>query len=174
MMNQALFDAAPDFGQPIAVLKHCHERIRKQLVTLQKIPDYLQQHGADEKAKQAATSVLRYFQQAAPHHHADEEQDLFPMLIATAKDEDAEVLRKLGPEILRKHQQMDQLWQKLAAQLNMVESGSINHLSDADITHFSQLYSEHMLKEETWIAPMAKRIFNADQMAQLGAAMQRR
>jgi pyridoxamine 5'-phosphate oxidase len=31
-----------------------------------------------------------------------------------------------------------------------------------------------MEKEETWIAPMAKRIFNDQQMQQLGAAMQQR
>ena len=32
-MSNALIDTAPDFSQPIAVLKHCHDRIRKQLLT---------------------------------------------------------------------------------------------------------------------------------------------
>ncbi|MQR01887.1 hemerythrin domain-containing protein [Glaciimonas soli] len=173
-MKPALFDTAPDFGQPIAVLKHCHDRIRKQLATLQKLPAHVQQHGADDEARHAAASVLRYFQKSAPHHHEDEEQDLFPMLIATAKDEDAEVLRKLGPEILSEHQSMDLLWKKLAVQLTAVADGQANHLSDEDINLFSGLYSDHMEKEETWIAPMAKRLFSASQMAQLGAAMQQR
>ncbi|HEV2612422.1 MAG TPA: hemerythrin domain-containing protein, partial [Noviherbaspirillum sp.] len=32
-----LFDTAPGFDQPIAVLKHCHDRIRKQLATLERL-----------------------------------------------------------------------------------------------------------------------------------------
>lgn len=173
-MGNPLIDTAPDFGQPIAVLKHCHERIRKQLATLDRLQAHLPQHGADEEAQQAAAGVLRYFSKAAPNHHEDEEQDLFPMLTATAKDEDAEVLRRLGPEILSEHRQMEQLWHALEAQLAELEAGRGAELSSADVALFSSLYSAHMEKEETWIAPMAKRIFSDAQMAQLGAAMQRR
>ncbi|PUA17349.1 hemerythrin domain-containing protein [Glaciimonas sp. PCH181] len=173
-MGNPLFDTAPDFGQPIAVLKHCHERIRKQLATLERLQSHLPEHGADDEAQQAVAGVLRYFSKAAPHHHADEEQDLFPMLTATAKDEDAKVLQRLGPEIMSEHQQMDQLWHKLEGQLTSLQTGNTSALSGPDVALFSSLYLAHMEKEETWIAPMAKRIFSAEQMAQLGSAMQRR
>ncbi|MDY7546684.1 hemerythrin domain-containing protein [Glaciimonas sp. CA11.2] len=173
-MENSLFETAPDFGQPIAVLKHCHERIRKQLATLERLRTHLSEHGANQEAQEAATSILRYFNKAAPHHHDDEEQDLFPMLTATAKDEDAEVLRRLGPEIIDEHQQMAQLWHQLSAQLLAVQSGQSAELSGDDVSLFSTLYLAHMEKEETWIAPMAKRIFSAAQMTLLGTAMQRR
>ncbi|MGS0742375.1 hemerythrin domain-containing protein [Glaciimonas sp. GG7] len=173
-MSNPLFDTAPDFGQPIAVLKHCHERIRKQLATLERLQAHLPEHGADAEAQLAAAAVLRYFSKSAPHHHEDEEQDLFPMLTATAIDEDAEVLRKLGPEIMREHQEMAQLWQRLETQLTALQSGHASDLSGTDVGLFSRLYLAHMEKEETWIAPMAKRIFSVAQMAQLGSAMQRR
>lgn len=173
-MENSLFETAPDFGQPIAVLKHCHERIRKQLATLKRLQAHLAEHGANEEAQEAAAGILRYFNKAAPHHHDDEEQDLFPMLTATAKDEDAEVLRRLGPEIIDEHQQMAQLWHKLAAQLIAIQAGQSADLSSEDASLFSSLYLAHMEKEETWIAPMAKRIFSPAQMTQLGTAMQRR
>ena len=173
-MENSLFETAPDFSQPIAVLKHCHERIRKQLATLKRLQTHLSEHGANQEAQEAATGILRYFNKAAPHHHDDEEQDLFPMLTATAKDEDAEVLRRLGPEIIDEHQQMAQLWDELAAQLVVVQSGQGTNLSSDSVSLFSTLYLAHMEKEETWIAPMAKRIFSQVQMAQLGTAMQRR
>ncbi|GAC1327330.1 MAG: hemerythrin domain-containing protein [Collimonas sp.] len=174
-------DTAPDFSQPIAVLKHCHDRIRKQLTTLQNLLEHLPQHGNDAQAQQAANSVMRYFNQAAPHHHADEEHDLLPMLRTTATGEDAAVLQKLTPEILAEHQQMDSLWHSLNRQLAHIADGDATtpetpetQLSPQEVLQFSTIYSAHMEKEETWIAPMAKRIFNAQQMQQLGTAMQQR
>ena len=79
--------AAPGFDQPIAVLKHCHDRIRKQLDTLQRLPAHLAAHGADEQARQAAQAIINYFEKAAHLHHADEEENLLPVLrlVATAR-----------------------------------------------------------------------------------------
>jgi pyridoxamine 5'-phosphate oxidase len=175
-MTNALISTAPDFSQPIAVLKHCHDKIRQQLATLQNLLDHVPQHGSDAQAQQAAHSVMRYFNQAAPHHHADEEHDLLPMLTATATGEDAAVLQKLTPEILAEHQQMDSLWHSLNLQLTQIADGeaAVPVLSAQDVQQFSTVYASHMEKEETWIAPMAKRIFNQQQMQQLGAAMQQR
>ncbi|MDB5766807.1 MAG: hypothetical protein JWQ61_1621 [Collimonas fungivorans] len=177
-MQNALISTAPDFSQPIAVLKHCHDKIRQQLSTLQNLLDHVPQHGSDAQAQQAAHNVMRYFNQSAPHHHADEEHDLLPMLRATATGEDAELLQKLTPEILAEHQQMDSLWHSLNLQLTQIADGAAVQaaplLSPQDVQQFSNIYSAHMEKEETWIAPMAKRIFNEQQMQQLGAAMQQR
>ncbi|AIY43480.1 Pyridoxamine 5'-phosphate oxidase [Collimonas arenae] len=177
-MPNALIAAAPDFSQPIAVLKHCHDKIRKQLGTLQNLLEHISQHGSDAQAQQAADSVMRYFNQAAPHHHADEEVDLLPMLSVTATGEDAALLQKLTPEIMAEHQQMDKLWHTLNRQLTSIASSETatqaTPLSMQDVKEFSAIYSAHMEKEETWIAPMAKRIFSEQQMQQLGAAMQQR
>ena len=64
----SLFDSAPGFDQPLAVLKHCHERIRKQLATMEKLVNHLNDIGIDEDAQHAAKAVLRYFRKAAPQH----------------------------------------------------------------------------------------------------------
>jgi pyridoxamine 5'-phosphate oxidase len=42
------------------------------------------------------------------------------------------------------------------------------------VEQYSQLYLRHMDKEENHIAPMAKRLFSADQMRRLGNAMRTR
>jgi pyridoxamine 5'-phosphate oxidase len=170
----ALPEPAPDFDQPIAVLKHCHDRIRKQIATLQKLGPHLLQHGADQPAQQAAQAVLRYFRQAAPLHHQDEEENLLPMLQATARNDDAAKLMQLLPEILQEHQQMELLWQRLEAQLAAIDAGQAATLSNADVTQFCDMYTDHMGKEETTIAPMAKRLFDQAQMHQLGDAMRAR
>ena len=173
-MSSLLHDAAPDFTQPIAVLKHCHGRIRKQLATLEKLLEHLPLHGADEQARQAASAVLRYFDKAAHLHHDDEEQDLIPMLRATAQGEDAAILQAMAPTILQDHKDMDALWQDLHEQLTAIAEGTGTVLSESQVRRFVASYTSHMEREEGNIAPMAMRLFSPEQMAQLGQAMQLR
>jgi len=173
-MNNLLSDPAPDFDQPVAVLKHCHGRIRKQLATLEKLLGHLPDHGADEQARQAATAVLKYFDKAAHLHHEDEEQDLLPMLLAVARGEDAATLQALAPVILQEHKEMDAMWQDLHEQLTAIADGSGTQLSASIVRRFVQSYQGHMEREEGIVAPMALRLFGPSQMARLGEAMRRR
>ena len=173
-MNDFLPDTAPGFDQPIAVLKHCHGRIRKQLGTLERLLSHLPEHGADEQARQAAGAVLKYFEKAAHLHHDDEEQDLIPMLRAVAQGEDAATLQALAPVILQDHKDMDALWQDLHEQLTAIADGSASTLSTTNVQRFCQRYTAHMEREESTLAPMALRLFSGEQMARLGNAMQQR
>jgi pyridoxamine 5'-phosphate oxidase len=178
-MTQLLPDPAPDFDQPIAVLKHCHGRIRKQLATLEKLLSHLPTHkaengGADEQARQAAAAVMKYFEKAAHLHHDDEEQDLIPMLRAVAQGEDAATLQALAPVILQDHKDMDAMWQDLHEQLAAIADGSGSQLSAGTVQRFVQRYQGHMEREESTMAPMAVRLFSPDQMARLGQSMRQR
>ncbi|MBR7633342.1 pyridoxamine 5'-phosphate oxidase [Janthinobacterium lividum] len=173
-MTSPLFDSVPGFDQPIAVLKHCHDKIRKQLTTLQNLLGHLGQNGNTPEAQQAAKAVLQYFNKAAHLHHDDEEQDLMPMLQATATGEDAALLATLVPEILADHQRMDQAWLTLRPELDAIAAGTDSQLSHDGVRDYAAAYQAHMAKEEGQLAPMAKRLFSAQQMEQLGTAMQRR
>jgi len=173
-MTSTLFEPAPDFDQPVAVLRHCHDRIRKQLKTMDLLASPAVLAAAPDEVRQAAGAVLRYFEKGAPQHHEDEEHDLLPMLADTARDDDAALLAGLMPEVLDEHRQMEQLWQRLQPQLAAIAAGQSSTLDSADATAFGELYLGHMDKEENHIAPMAKRLFSAAQMRQLGNAMRTR
>lgn len=171
---ESLFATAPGFDQPLAVLKHCHDRIRRQLTTLERLPEHLTKNGADEAAQQAALGVLRYFTQAAPLHHDDEEVDLLPLLQTTAASDDQTLLAQLLPVILQQHQEMASLWQELQASLQAIAELRGDSLPATVLHRFNELYYAHMQIEEQQIAPMAARILSAEQLHQLGAAMQTR
>ena len=173
-LSSALPDTAPGFDQPIAVLKHCHDRIRKQLDTLSRLPAHLAEHGADQQAQQAAQAIIKYFDKAAPLHHADEEDNLVPMLHTVASGDDAATLAVLVPGILQDHDAMDAMWQTLHEQLAAIGAGNAAPLDAALAAAFAERYAQHMVLEETHIAPMAKRLFSPAQMTQLGSAMQQR
>ena len=170
----SLFNNAPGFDQPLGVLKHCHDRIRKQLATLDKLLPHLAVHGADEQARQAAKAVLRYFSEAAPLHHEDEEIDLLPTLELTAQGDDAVLLNEFLPLILKQHGQMGAQWKTLEQQLTAIANGTSAALSEQEVKQFKEIYAVHMEIEESHIAPMAQRIFSEAQMNKLGAAMQQR
>jgi pyridoxamine 5'-phosphate oxidase len=173
-MTSSLHDTAPGFDRPIAVLKHCHDRIRKQLSTLEKLLAYLPGAGADEQARQAAAAIVKYFDQGAPLHHADEEDNLIPMLRAVAQDEDAATLQALAPVIVEQHHEMDATWTQLREQLTAIAAGTDAALSESTAQRFIQAYTAHMAREESTLAPMAMRLFSPEQMTQLGDAMQAR
>lgn len=173
-MTFALPEPAPSFDQPVAVLKHCHDRIRKQLSTLAKLVAHLPAHGADRDAQQAARAILSYFDKAAGLHHDDEEHDLIPMLQASASGEDAELLAGLVPQLLQEHTQMEALWERLRGALAEIAEGRAAALDGATVAQFVDAYTRHMEMEEGRIAPMALRLFTPEQTAQLGRAMQER
>jgi pyridoxamine 5'-phosphate oxidase len=173
-MSGSVFDTAPGFDQPIAVLKHCHNKIRRQIATLQKLLAHLPEHGADTEAKQAAGAVRSYFNQAAQIHHADEEVDLLPMLRKTASGADSELLNQLAPQLANEHQIMEKLWLALDSQLAAIAAGSSTYLSSEEVKGFIDIYNTHMSTEETDIAPMASRLFSSAQLAAMGASMQQR
>ncbi len=173
-MDSSLFNTAPDFNQPVAVLKHCHDRIRKQLKTMQQLAGPAAAQASADELRQAAAAVLRYFEKAAPQHHEDEEHDLLPMLADTARDADATLLAGLVPEVLAEHREMEVLWLRLQPQLAAVAAGHAATLEGADVAAFSELYLRHMDKEEGHIATMAIRLFSPAQMQRLGNAMRTR
>ncbi len=100
-MNQPIrlssLTAAPaaGFEQPFEMLEACHERVQRMLALLGRLREHLASHGADEQARQAARDVMRYFDQAAPEHHRDEELHVFPPLLAQNDPKVAAVVVRL-------------------------------------------------------------------------------
>ena len=78
-MAKPIFPApTAGFEVPLEMLSACHRRIQDQCSILCGLVPYLVAHGADAQARAAAAGAVRYFATAATHHHADEDEDLFP------------------------------------------------------------------------------------------------
>src|SRR4051812_26413573 len=69
-----------DFTDPIGMLGDCHRRIERFLSVLTSLSTQNNGGPLNEQQKQALTTSLRYFREAAPKHTADEEESLFPRL----------------------------------------------------------------------------------------------
>lgn len=167
--NNPFPEAAPDFSDPLALLRACHQRIAQHCELLQRLARQLQQKGLDAEVTQAAGKVHRYFSTAARHHHDDEEQDLFPLLTQHSA-EFAEWVHQLRQQ----HRQLDTLTQAILPLL--AEPASIDD-SDAFIQQaeeFAVAWLAHIRYEEDQLLDQATDIFTQDQLIQLGQRMAER
>jgi hemerythrin-like domain-containing protein len=147
---------AAGFDAPFALLDACHERVRRSLALLERLGAYLCQRGADAAARDAAQDVLRYFAQAAPAHHEDEERHVLPLLQASG---DA-VLQALAQRLLDDHAGIRRAWSALEPHLRALAAGTP---VDADAmlaaaADFVRAHDGHLEREDGLAFPAAARL----------------
>lgn len=158
--------AAPGFDDPLGVLRACHRRIERQIATLERLRRHLPEHHADADARVAATAIMRYFDTAARHHHADEEDSLFPRLCQVRPGLAAIVGRIEG-----EHVEMAQRWARLRPLLTAIAAGNGAYLPAKDVEAFGAAYAAHIAREEGELLTHAEAALDAATLAEIGAEM---
>ena len=158
--------AAATFDDPLGMLKACHGRIERQLTTLGRLQKHLPQFGCDEDARSAARAILRYFDLAAPNHHADEESSVFPRLAAKAP-----AAKPLLDDLERDHAAIAESWTRLRPLLASIAAGQRAVLSPKDVAAIRGAYESHIAREESELIPLAAATFDADTLAAIGREM---
>ena len=162
------------FEAPLEMLSACHFRIERQCATLRRLVPHLATHGADTEARTAAANVIRYFDTSAKHHHADEEEDLFPALIESMAGSDPVCLRELTATLVAEHDELEVRWQNIRAVLERVVAGDNVVLESQAVEALVGLYERHIAREETELLPMAARLLSDEDLARVGRAMRER
>jgi len=158
--------AAPGFDEPLEMLRACHMRILGQCDTLVRLAEHLSSDGVTDAARAAAQHVRHYFCTAAKHHHADEEQDLFPVLFTVAPG-----LAPAIHELKREHGEMERLWARLEPLLADLGSVTDTATFTHDAMHFRVVYHAHIERENGEILPTAQRALSVAQIGKLGTHM---
>lgn len=185
---------AAGFEVPLEMLAACHGRVQAQGETLLKLQAHLARHGVDEDARTAARAVLRYFDLAAPLHHRDEEEDLFPALRAcaehdgpgppaadAARDEAADpggrqALLQLLATLTDQHRGFETQWAALRPALQAVADGPPDQALPCldGAADFVAAYAAHIALEEGELLPLAVRWLDAPVLDRVGRAMRLR
>jgi len=147
------------------MLKACHQRMLDLCDLLERMCDYQVKQGVDQAMTESARKVLRYFEIAAPHHHADEEENLFPPLRKIP------TLHALLEKLTRDHQQHDSLWQDLKPCLQRIESGQSCSSLSVQTKAFVNAYRPHIKIENEQVLPQANQHLNAEELSIIGQAM---
>lgn len=147
MLNLMQSASAPTWDEPIEMLLACHGKVRKFCHQLTLLPDFLAQNGVNQAACTAIEQIRRYFSQAAPLHHEDEEIDFFPALLKYAPQAQADV-----DELLRQHGSLHANWDALNDALQCVVQGEMVADLDECIARFVAGYDVHLAIEEPLFA----------------------
>ncbi len=161
---------AASFDEPVALLMACHDRVRHYANLVQKLAAHIQENGADQQARDAAVAIMRYFDVAAPLHHQDEDDDLFPLLFQYGDD----ALREKIAAITAEHAELGALWQQVRACQSAIAEGSGTSLPGALAETFARRYPAHAGIEDEQIYPLAEKLLSAAELAELGRRMSAR
>ena len=156
------------------MLGACHDRVERLLGLLERLAGHLRAHGGDASARQAALDVMRYFDQAAPAHHDDEERHVFPVL---ARSPDL-AMASLAERLRSEHRELTRQWAALRLDLQRVADGVPGALLDPAATQrwqaFAALNRRHVAEEDRLAYPAVRPQFGDDQLRLMGEAMARR
>lgn len=163
--------AEPGFNDPVGLMTACHRRIERFLGTLCHIARNRKGTQPDAAEAAAFQTALRYFRDAAPHHTADEEDDLFPALVRAAPEASAsvEALEQDHRRAERLHAEVDQLG------LAWLRDGSMDKAAAGRLVsaleELTALYREHIRMEEQELFPRATRCLAGTVFDSIGRQM---
>ena len=134
--------------------------------------DRLIDRAGDPAAIRHAGTVQRFLEQDLPAHHADEEEDLFPMLRARCSGN--ERVEKVLALLSEEHTKNQGLVSAVIDHLSRVVTGEA--VRNAPEAHekavlFGELCRRHMAWENELVLSLARQILTAEDLADLGRSM---
>ncbi|MCP3852236.1 MAG: hemerythrin domain-containing protein [Gammaproteobacteria bacterium] len=163
------------FEQPIELLLSCHEKILHFSSSLLKLSHALKENGWSDELKTSSDKIRKYFNIAGPEHHLDEENHLFPAIIALdpefKKPESASIL-KLLHRLIQEHVESDLLWETLDQMLD--EQSEDFDLLEELSQEFESSMHEHAKVENEEIFPYAKENLSTEILRDIGLSIAKR
>lgn len=157
--------AFASWADPIRMLYACHGKVKRFCRQLQILPGYLQKNGVNQAVLNDVKQIVQYFNQAAPLHHQDEEENFFPTLIHKSPEAKATVDALEAQHII-----LHENWQALAAQLNALLAGTRTQVDEVLISQFIAGYDKHIALEEP-LFELGKQYLTPEELQQMGEIM---
>lgn len=163
-------DPLPDFSRS-------HVAILMQLEELRALPGRLADASAERRsaARTAAGRLIEFFRNAVLEHHAEEEEALFPAVArrATPGDE-AALVASLVARLTREHRQIETDWKTVEPALERIARGRSAAIDQGVVARLCDFYAGHAKFEETTYLPLAARLLDARERAQLALTLHSR
>lgn len=138
-----------------AALDTCHQQMLAHLKALAELGQRIEADGIDADAQQQADQIETFFSGNSRAHHAQEEQMVFPLILAS--DDDA--LKAIVTALQQDHGWIEENWIELSPKLRAIASGN-NWFEPAELVGqvevFVALVQNHITLEESTVYPAAK------------------
>ncbi|MEO8122737.1 MAG: hemerythrin domain-containing protein [Burkholderiales bacterium] len=158
-------------GSPVDEFASCHEGVLAQLHTLRELPTLLEPAA---RARNISAKSLVFFREVILEHHGQEESELFPAVLASARaGEERDQVQAITKRLSQEHRAIETEWAALEPQLKRVAKGQDTTLDGGRLDDLVQRYMDHASYEEQVFLPLAKTVLgrNSDHMAALGLSL---
>ena len=124
-----------------------------------------------------AEQAVGFFREAIFEHHLDEERELFPATLKSAKPgEEHDRVQAMVKRLTDEHRTLESRWKALEGQLKRVAKGKDADIEVEDIRDLVTQYKAHTTFEEAEFLPLSQQILTRDShhMAALGLSIHMR
>jgi hypothetical protein len=156
---------------PLDQFSNCHAGILSHLQDFGRLPALLEPAA---QARRIAGDTINFFRDVVYEHHAEEERDLFPAVLASAaRGEERDKVQQIVDRLTREHREVEAAWTKLEPALKQVAKGHDATLDTAAVQALIRTYEGHAVYEEQVFLPLSQTILgrNSDHMAALGLSL---
>jgi hemerythrin-like domain-containing protein len=160
--------------EPLVNFSQCHIAITRQLQALAELPPLLEPAA---RARRIARETVAFFRAAVHEHHAEEESDLFPAVLNSARSgPEREQVQSIVDRLVAEHRQVEAMWSRLEPALQTVAKGHDGDVDAAAVQRLVDTYLGHARYEEQEFLPLAQTLLGRDgnRMAALGLSMHMR
>jgi hemerythrin-like domain-containing protein len=173
-MMPDLFQPTPTFDDPLAMLRACHRRMESAIESVQRLPELERRGPLDPGARTALRQTLQYFAVVVPRHLADEEESLFPRMLAVeGHGPAAEVIAGLREEhagIRRMHGELARLGDELV-RAGQLPAPELRERLNATVRELAHAWREHLRVEEEIVFPRVASTIPPGEFGAIGAEM---
>ena len=164
-----------DFTNPLGLLSDCHRRIEQFLEVLIKVVSQARGAALTADQRTGLETALRYFREAAPKHTSDEEESLFPRMLASSDQRAQSAFLKLE-ELHADHENADSAHSEVEALGSQwLAQGPLSIESTERLRELLELlqsiYQRHIKIEDHEVFPLAGQILSSDQLLSVGQEM---
>ena len=167
--NNPFPETAPDFNDPLGLLKACHKNILHFCDQLEEVAQKIESGPIGFEIAGSAGKVYRYFKTAGKHHHEDEEKQIFPILNRTSLK-----LADRVNQARKEHQNQDALWATIAPQLANPISIKDSAAFAATAREFIESQRAHIKFEEEELFEIAQHLIGQADLEKIGRKMAER
>jgi iron-sulfur cluster repair protein YtfE (RIC family) len=166
---------ANGFANALQLWLACHDRFERVVALVERLTQHVGDHGPDDSARLTAGEVRRYFDQAAPRHHEDEDIDIFPLVLRRARearlDGETDAAARTIERLSSDHRALDAQWPRLRDMLDGIELQQPMAIDSALVGQFVHSQLTHHRAEDQVICPLAQRLLTPEDLGLLGTVM---
>jgi len=170
-----MFPSTPaEAGEPLNSFSQCHAGILAQLQGLAELPDLM---AAAARARSVAEDSLLIFKHAVFEHHAEEESELFPAVLRSARPGEEQLrVQGLVDRLTAEHRTLEALWKRIEPAVSAGARGKPVDIDNAVVEELVRAYTAHARFEEEQFLPLCATILgrNGNHMAALGLSLHMR